>query len=673
MVLFATLASAAYITLQADGFPFTVNENILFHGDLNGNNIDVNFWIVDSDGNVEYSSHLRDRNGSFSVTYAPSAEGDYNAYARDLNNEIQAVLPFKVSEIASVTINYDTASPPFDSSDLKRIYVTFTAYDVNGNALASKDINVELIRAIDAYTLDTNSGTTSTDGNVQLSFDLNGLQAGDYYFSVNEGLAVFPFSIYSFRVYPYLLDPDTNNPQSTFAPDSNAYLIVEVKNYADTNYLSGAAVVAKIYDSDNNPIRTYNLSGSGSYMGIITMPHNTGNYRIDINVAYGNHTQILKLDFSVQQYKMEIFGAGLGGAREKEKMPAVFPTASEARLELHFVQLGASPLAGTTLQSVCNNGTKNDHNFILYYKRAGETNWEQILNEQDINVEARSSYCELTFRTPSAASPYFIMVKGVDLNINGNTVTLTAKTMITVQDYMVFLEPVDPNSCDTTASDVASTCGFKFSFSQGEQIGLRPDIIDLKQQGGIVEIGKVSGAHVFHAGSETVLTAPADVNYRTDLNILVINPSGPNVGNLSGGFYVGGFTVDVNKDGNTVQQNVTAFGFFSLKVLTVTTQLVDENGNALQTKGPPIYSSDANINIKVTVKSSDGTTAIQGAVVSVSRLINFETRQFFPVDNIDSNTTNSSGVTIIKIDKNRLGLTSGEYEVELDINAPTVN
>ena len=667
------LCSAAYITLQADGFPFTTNENILFHGDLNGNNIDVNFWVVNASGTTVYQSYLGDRNGSFSVTYAPSSEGDYNAYARDLDNNIQAVLPFKVSDIASVTVNYDTTSPPFDASSVGRVYVTFTAYDVNGNTLSNKDINVELVRAIDANVLDENRAKTGADGNIQLSFDLSGLLAGDYYFSVNDGLAVFPFSVYLFRVYPYLLDKDTNNPQSTFAPDSNAYLVVDVKNYADTNYISGATVIAKIYDSDNNLLSTHTLSGSGSYSKLIALPHNTGNYRIDVNVMYSGTTQIVKLDFAVQQYKMEVFGAELGGGREKEKMPAVFPTASEARLELHFVQLGSSPLAGTTLQNICNNGVKTDHNFLLYYKRAGETNWEQILNKQDINVEARSSYCELTFITPGTASPYFVMVKGVDLNIDGTVVTLTAKTMITVQDYMVFLEPVDPNTCDTTASDVASSCGFKFSFSQGESIGLRPDIIDLKQQGGILEIGSVSGAHVFHSGSETILTSPADVNYRKDLNIIVLNPNGPNISNLSGGFYIGGFTVDVNKDGNTVQQNVTAFGFFSLRVLSVSTELVDENGNTLQTRGPPIYSSDANINIKVTVKSSDGTTAIQGAVVSVTRLTNFETRQFFPVDNIDSNTTNSSGVTIIKIDKNALGLTSGEYEVVLDINAPTVN
>lgn len=665
--------AAAFITLQADGFPFTVDENILFHGDLNGNNIDVNFWIVDSDGNMEYNIYLGDRNGSFSVTYTPSSEGDYNAYARDLNHEIQAVMPFKVSNIANVTITYDTVSPPFDASDVNRVYVTFTAYDVNGNVLPNEEISVKLIRASDANTLDTNSGTTSSDGNVQLSFDLSSLQPGDYYFSVNDGLAVFPFSIYSFRVFPYLLNPDTNKPQNVFAPSANAVLAVDVTNYSGTQYLSGATVVAKIYNSNNTQVgSTLQLSGSGSYTKLFSVPSTTGEYRIDVNVTYSGNSQILRLDFFVQQYKMEIFAGEFGG-REKEKMPAVFPTGSPARLELHFLQLSGSEIAGTTLQHICNNGAENDHNFLLYYKKVTETNWERILDKQDINVVARSNYCELTFVTPNVASPYFIMVKGIDLNIDGNIVTLSAKAMITVQDYIVFLEPVDPNSCDTSASDVASSCGFKFSFSQGELIGLRADIIDLKQQGGVIEIGKVSGAHVFHAGNETVLTAPADVNYRTDLNILVINPSGPNVANLSGGFYIGGFLVDINKDGNTAQQNVTAFGFFTLKVLNVTTQLVDENGNALQTRGPPIYSSDKNVNIKVTVKSSDGTTAIQGAIVSVSRITNFERKANYNASLIDSNTTNSSGEAIIRIDKDKLQLTSGFYEIVLDINAPTIN
>jgi len=679
------LCSAAYITLQADGFPFTTNENITFHGDLNGNNIDVNFWVVDSDGNIDYNIYLGDRNGSFSVTYAPSSEGDYNAYARDLNNGIQAVLPFKVSDIASVTLNYNTTSPPFDASDVNRVYVTFTAYDVNGNTLSNEDINVDLVRAIDAYVLDENKAKTSADGNVQLSFDLSSLQAGDYYFSVNDGLAVFPFSILSFRVFPSLLDADTNNPQDVFGPAGSVRISVDVMNYAGTSYISGATVNGAVYDSNNTPVQALSfLSSAGNYYAEFTAPSTLGEYYIDFNVTYGNTTQSKKVSFSVQNYAMEVVASRYegGGMGEKEKMPSVFPTDEIASLELHFIEIGGSELSGTQLTNICNNnGNMQDHNFILYYKRIGATDWNAILTERDINVQTADNYCKLSFHTPTNAGTYLLKIEGRDLNILNNTLNLSSKTMITVQNYLVFLEPVDPATCDVVAGDVAESCGFKFQFTRGEDIGLRPVIIDMKSGTSVNNLAACRGAAIFRKGSETQLSAPADVNFRADLNILEINGDSNVVQSLNGGFYTGGFSVDINSNGSLAQSNVTAFGFFYLKVLNVTAQLVDENGNNIATHGPPTYPNDQNVYIKVTVKDSDGSTAIRGAVVKLSRIVNFFERELIYertrdsnriVSTVDSNSTNSSGVATLTLDYNELNLGSGEFEVEIDIDAATI-
>lgn len=670
---------ATYITLQADGFPFTVNESILFHGTMDANNVDVNIQVVNSSGVVTDSNYLGDRNGSYSIAYSFANADDYNITVQDLNNSTSASMQFSVSVINSIQINYDNSSykPPFDYSNLPySLPVTFTAYDVGDNTVGDgNSISVEILDSANTVQ-DSNSGTTNSDGNIQLYFDISDYNAGDYYFSVNNGLVVFPFSIYSFRMYLSLTNPDTNNAQTVFKPDTNAKITVDVMNYAGTQYISGATVDGAVYNSSNVPQSALSFSSTGgSYYAVFTAPSTLGDYYLDINVSYGGTTQSQKISFKVQNYSMEVISHKFegGGMGEKEKMPSVFPTSSTASLELHFAEINASELTNSQLTNICNNGSINDHNFVLYYKKVGANDWNAILTENDISVslETGTNYCTLSFQTPATPATYYIKVEARDLNVLNNTLDFSEKTMITVQDYLVFLEPVDPSTCDTTASDVAASCGFKFQFTLGERIGLRPTIIDLNSSTSENQISSLSGAIVFRSGSETQLLAPIDINYRSDLNIIEINDSNT-VQNLSGGFYSGGFFVDIDSNGQLAQSNVTAFGFFYLKVLNVTTTLVDVNGNSIATHGPPTYANNKNIYVKVTVKDSDGSTAIRGAVVRASRLMNFFERKAIDVSSVDSNSTNSNGIATITLDYNALGIGSGEFMLELDINAATL-
>ena len=671
-------SGATYITLQADGAPFTVNESILVHGTMDANHADINIQVVNSNGIVTDSDYLGDRNGYYSINYSFASAGDYNITVQDLNNSTTASMQVSVSVIASVSINYDDTakSPPFDSSNLPEILpVTFIAYGAGGSSVgAGQDLNVKILDSSNTV-LDSNSGTTNSDGNVQLDFNLAGYSAGSYYFSVNNGLATFPFSIYSFRVFAGLQDPDTNNAQTVFKPGSNAKVNVDIMNYAGTAYVSGATLDGAIYNSSNVPQRALSFTSSaGSYSAQFTAPTTLGEYYVDLNATYNGSTQSQKLPFKVQNYAMEIISSKFegGGVGEKEKMPSVFPTSATASLELHFSEIDGDEITGSNLASICNNGAINDHNFQLYYKKVGANDWNALLDESDLNSTFESDHCKLSFKTPASAGTYYIKVQGTDLNVLNTTLQLSDKTMITVQNYLVFLEPVDPATCDTTASNVAASCGFKFQFTRGEKIGLRPTIIDLTSASSVNEISALSSARVFRLGSETLLSAPADVNYRTDLNIIEINPSST-VNSLNGGFYSGGFFVDISSNGQAAQSNVTAFGFFYLKVLNVTTTLVDVNGNSIASHGPPTYPSDKNVYVKVTVKDSDGSTAIRGAVVTPSRLMNFEERNAIDVSGVDSNSTNSSGIATITLDYNALSIGSGEFELELDINAATIN
>ncbi|MFH1235106.1 MAG: hypothetical protein V1493_05850 [Candidatus Diapherotrites archaeon] len=673
--LFFGYACASYITLSVEGAPFVTGESITFHGTIDGN-ADVNVWAINSGGTVVDQNYLGSRTGSYAIEYSFAAAGDYNIFAEDLNNDVNASMQISVSVINSVQINYDNPSymPPFDLTSLPAsLPVTFTAYNAGDlNVGAGQAISISLLDSTNT-SVDSNSGTTNGDGNVQLAFHISGFSAGEYYFSVNNGLAVFPFSIYSFRMFMGLSNPDTNNAQSSFRPGGNGKVTVDVMNYAGTGYISGATVGGAVYNSSNVPQSALSFSSSGgSYYASFTAPATTGDYYLDVNVAYGGSTQSQKISFKVENYAMELISSKFagGGMGEKEKMPSVFPTSSAASLELHFSEIDGAELSGSQLTNICNNGAINDHNFILYYKKVGANDWNATLGENDVNVSAADSYCLLSFRTPASASTYYIQVNADDLNVEGSPLDLSDTTMITVQNYLVFMEPVDPSTCDTTESDVAASCGFKFQFTMGEKIGLRPTVIDMTSSTSINQISALSSAIIYKNGSETMLSSPADVNFRSDLNIIEINPSST-VQSLTGGFYTGGFTVNVNSNGALAQSNVTAFGFFYLKVLNATTTLVDVNGNSISTNGPPTYASDKNTYLKVTVLESDGTTAIRGAVVTVSRIMNFRERETIDVSGIDANATNSSGVATLVLDYAALGMGSGEFEVELDINAAT--
>jgi hypothetical protein len=294
---FFGLVNAAYVTIGASGAPFDINESITFSGTMDSNNVDLNVFVKDVNGTIVDENYLGDQNSSFSIQYSFANAGDYNIFVHDLNNDVNAWMSFNVTQIASVKINWDNLSlkPPFSTSDGGSIVpVTFTLYNATDTALGSGiDVNVNLYDMTGTLQ-DTNSGTTNSDGNVQLNFTLPS-SAGNYYFLVNKGIAAFPFPVYSFKMIPSLIDPDTNNLQNSFKPEATAQASVQVTNYAGTQYISDATVTGTLYDSSGNTESTLSFTGSGGqYTSNFTVPSTQGTYYLEISVTYGGVTQTQK-------------------------------------------------------------------------------------------------------------------------------------------------------------------------------------------------------------------------------------------------------------------------------------------------------------------------------------------------------------------------------------------
>jgi hypothetical protein len=161
---------------------------------------------------------------------------------------------------------------------------------------------------------------------------------------------------------------------------------------------------------------------------------------------------------------------------EKEQMPSLYPTSNLIVMEAHLIDLNTSvgELRGNDLNGVCNNGSINDHNFTIKLKKIGKKDWNSTLTETDFNSTQMTNYCKIEFNGPATAGVWEVQLTATDLNVSNTIVDLTSQTTIVVQDYFVFLEPVDPTSCDSSESDVASSCGFKFTFTKGQKVGLRP-------------------------------------------------------------------------------------------------------------------------------------------------------------------------------------------------------
>lgn len=694
---FVGVNSAGLISLGADNAPFRMDSNVLFKGfaltasgAADANKL-VNLKVFNASQSAVWDKNIySDVRGffSFDLNFNVSGVGDYNAVAIDLNANNDVNFSFGVTRIYRVNLSYRNANivPPFDSN-IAIVPVNFQIRDVN-NAIISTatDLNV-LIKSDDGNVVDSNSGITNTStGDVNLNFNLSGKRAGNYFFVVNNGVAVFSFRIFSFKFFAELVDSGGNLKQF-FNSTDNSQLRVFVTDFNGSRYFSDAVVTAKVYDSNDSLKQSLSLANSGLFSGtgtyvsdLNTASYANGNYYVLITVTRAGVTQTNRVFFGVQSHRMNFVSKKNDLMGEFEKMPSLFAPDSNVSFEAHIFAIGGSELSLQQYSTAC-----SDANFSLFYKNGFERSFAK-LPDANLSVHSDGKSCLVDFNAPKNSGNYQLQLTAKDINVGNSIVSLSAESTLLAQNVIIFFEPVDSGSCDSTAVDKQGSCGFKLGFVKGEKISLRPTIIKLNSNITNIDINAVRNGRIFSNKGLLDLNN-TDVNWNRDYNLVELLPNG-SLSRLSGGSFGGEVYVDINSTPNTYnQESLTAFLFFKLSVLNVSVDLVDVNGNSKVSFGPPVFSPDENVFFKVTVTDS-ANRAISNARVFVNTLFNEEKGKSIVSDGLDANTvdgtldynknssgdfnvTNSNGIATIKLNSGRLNINSGTYfgEISIDDNA----
>lgn len=659
-IFFFGYASAVFITVSAVNGPFVTDSNILVIIKVfenNGSaksNVDVNSYLVNNltgDVNTNSIAYSGSVQGTAFRIIRLSTAGDFNLVAIDLNDNISATVRINVGTIRSGSVTFNNHNPPYNISTGEDINFT-----VQGKNAASSDVNI-MLRA--RLISDANGQAASptfdinANGRDQNMIDTTNLSAGLYYIDVNNGLLIFPVTVYKFKGFMDLKD-DQNNATNVLGAGSTVIINLKATNYDEnvTQTISSATVTVTQPEGDSNSSIPCVGTDQRICRYVVPSDANEGEYAVSATMTVGSDTLRVRRTFSVQTYQMSFFAQKFsGGDTGIEKMPSVYPTNSSVAFEAHFVNAASTvELSGADL----NRTFCQDANISVFIQKSGDRDRNRITDTTTWG-SANPAFCVVTITAPSKQGNYVVTAE-----TSYGTRKFSKSTMLVVQNFMIFLAPVAPDTFD------AATPSGKFTFFKGEKVGFNPSYVDLN--GSLnpaivavrsIQVTEASGVKTFRG---------SDVNWHTDKNMLSLSVAAVNT--LSGGFNPVTATVDVNcsstcgPDGNVI--GVTAIGMFKLSVLSISATVVDSNNAVTSSQktqhfGPMSVGMDENIFIKVTAAAGSG-TGISGATATLKTLNNVDTWQRVTVSSIASKVTDSNGVAIIDVGKlNSLGLASGGY------------
>lgn len=657
IVLFTLFFSINFGAASLNAFlsgSFTKDGNITFSGSVSpATTSDINIIVWDKNNNVLSHNDIvtASSSGFFTKSYNDLNAVDYNALIIDVNHDTNAVFSFTVSEFADIDINFVGLKPPFQKD--ANIVFKLIPKDVNGKQMSSyNDLNVVLFDS-SGKILDKNSNIKkSLDDNQSVEVNFTASQTGTLFISVNNGAKTFPVNVYSLRVFAATYN-DENEATDFFANGDRVTIQVRVTSFDGKTLYTGssASLDGNIEKPDGN-ISTLSFS---PVRGIYQATYNaslTGVHTVRIKTIVGSNTQTTFFTFKVQKYRMNIISKKNDNVGSKERMPSVFAPDSNASYKLNFTNLATEKkLAGSDVNGLCNK-----NNYTVKIQAAGTKTGTQLANS-DFNLTQTTTGCDINIAMQNNPGFYIIKVKGKNLNIKGQITTVESETTSIVQNFVVFMDPVDPS---TYSSDPERAR--KFKFFKDENVGFKPSVIGLSA-GLSGKVKAVNSVKIISPTGEKVLN-PSYYDYNTDLNLLTIKANAFTDNNVQDGMLPLHFTVDVNSLGaGKDENNINAFGGMIYKSMDV---IVTPASNALGTEktdefGPVIYkASDENIYLKVTVKDASG-TAVRFATVSVKEIQNMEFWEKSSVAGISSEVTNSNGVAVLNLGK----LSSGGYFIKV--------
>ncbi len=665
LVFLAMNANAAYVQVFADGGPFVTDQNILVIAkvfDNNGsakNNIDLNVYEVSlSNGVAHDSNYFGSTQGVRFKIISKANAGDYNIVAVDLNDSVSAMVTVSVRSISGATGTFYPHDPPFSKSLNEDINYTLQAKSSTG-----ADQNSMLVARLRS---DANNGFASpsidvnANGFTHYTISTSGLTQGLYFIDVNSGLARIPVTVFQFKGFLTLQD-DQNNSTNIFGRGKLATIIGKATNF-DGNVsqtISSVSVSVRNPSGDSNSTIPCATGTSVTCLYVVPSDANSGDYTVTMSIVVGGNTLTMKKGFSVQTYQLKFFPQSFsGGSAGKEKMPSVYPANSDVNLEAHFIETSSSnELSGSDI----NTTFCTDQNIVVYIQKVGDKN-ASIIPDTTTWSSSNSNYCLVKITAPSVQSNYLVTA---EVKVGGQT--LKRSTILVVQNFLIFLSAVAPDTYDP------NTPSGKFGFFKGESVGFNPSYVDLN---GSLSPKIVRVRQIQVAESSSVKTFQgSDVNWNTDKNILSLSASAINT--LSGGFKPVTAIVDVNMVGAQDSNSVSAFGMFKLNVMSLSAVLVDSNAALTSSQkseqfGPPSVSPDENIYIKVTATS--GSNGVSGATVSLKSFRNMDMWQELDTGVVSTKVTDANGVGILDIGTlTQRNMPTGGYLVEVQVTTTDGN
>jgi hypothetical protein len=319
--------------------------------------------------------------------------------------------------------------PPYSTSDT----INFVVVARNSSRLLSNQvIGVTILNSTGSVT-STTTYTTNEFGWFNASETLSNVPAGFYVLSLNESLGVLPFPVEAFKLFVSITD-QSDNPTSSFAPNSDVRIIITSKNStspinltiftASINYPSGSVVSKTISDFTQvaDGIYKYDLD-------LTNAP--TGRYGVSVSGSDGTNTQTTSIGFEIQTVNFEAMAVNTRYLDEVQSSGAeinAFPPNSNVTIMTFLSNISAGGMmakgpegfTGLITPENCNSSITltevKDENDVSYSVNYRAMNLSDALNYFGITPPEQPpqqmlAQCMIAFATPNKTGIYGAEVK----------------------------------------------------------------------------------------------------------------------------------------------------------------------------------------------------------------------------------------------------------------------
>jgi len=660
VLLLSCYAAAASVQVDLNGQYYVGGAVTVSGSILPAATDDINITLINAvTGAVTDSNTVNaDSNGNYTLTYTTLSAADYNGLVTDENTNATNRFYFKVTNYASIDINFVGNKPPLSTG--QALIANFTLRDSNGEVVSSDyNIALKLVDAGGNVIVDQNNYVPKlSDANRTGDYNFGALsEPGTYTIIIDNGLTGFSVPVISYNLFVNSFNSSTGESQKAFAFGQDANIKVFL---SDTNGapITSATVTGTIMAPNGTSPTALTFTQTGGYFAANTGTLSAqGDYIIRVNANALSYSQTQELKISIQSYDMTLQPKKNASAGKKERMKGAYSTEALVTLELRIIDLNnTTELSGLDLNNACNQ-TK----IILTSYKAGSAVGTSVDYNLDNGPDAE---CDLNFFAPSSVGEYYYKVTGTDLNVKGTSQNLGASTGLKVQNQMVFLDAIDPLAYIQDPNN-----SWKFTFYQDENIGFIVNTIDLNSSASS-NVSRVTQATIMQ-DNERIVIGASYLDYNAQSHVLTLLGSALTDNNISAGFVPIEFTVDTSSDIPSLDANgITGFGAFKYKKMNIASTPADENGNPKSSMfGPPVFhSDDENVYLSITVTNAGG-TAIKYANVELYSIRNVDDWTDLPVAPINARAensnllTSSSGIAQLSLGTLSSGIYFGQVKV----------